>query len=177
MKKMLAIGLLAVSVIAVVHQEASAWVNARFGIGVNFEYSSGGNSAFWGLWSNGQPPAPGVPCPQYAAPSYAPPSYAPPSYAPPSYAPPSYAPPSYAPPSYAPPSYLPPSPMPHSFDVPPSAYPAEARQRQQYGPLLAAPSLARRSGGSRRRRRRWSGHSPVGCRPERRDSAAVGTAT
>ena len=36
MKKILAAGLLAICLIAVSHQQASAWVNARFGIGLNW---------------------------------------------------------------------------------------------------------------------------------------------
>lgn len=59
MKKVLALGLLALGLIALSQQEASAWKNSRFGIGLNWDYQSGGNSFFWGLWRNGQPPGPG----------------------------------------------------------------------------------------------------------------------
>lgn len=55
MKKILAIGLLAVGLMAVTQQEASAWVNTRFGMGLNFDWSSGGNTLLWGLIRDGQP--------------------------------------------------------------------------------------------------------------------------
>ena len=58
MKKIIASGLLAVCLIAVSKQEASAWVNSKFGIGLNWDFQSGGNSFLWGLWRNGQPPGP-----------------------------------------------------------------------------------------------------------------------
>src|SRR5262249_41779368 len=40
------------------HQQASAWTNFRFGIGLNVEWQSGGNSFLWGAICNGQPPGP-----------------------------------------------------------------------------------------------------------------------
>ncbi len=55
MKKILAIGMLAVGLMAVSHQQASAWVNTKFGIGMNFDWSSGGNTLLWGLIRDGQP--------------------------------------------------------------------------------------------------------------------------
>jgi hypothetical protein len=58
MKKILAIGILAVTAIAFSQQQASAWVNTRFGVGLNWEYQSGGNTFGWGLYRNGQPPGP-----------------------------------------------------------------------------------------------------------------------
>ncbi|HZZ80489.1 MAG TPA: hypothetical protein VFE62_18440 [Gemmataceae bacterium] len=58
MKKVLAIGLLAICAIALSEQQASAWVNSRFGVGLNWDISSGGNSVLWGAWRNGQPPGP-----------------------------------------------------------------------------------------------------------------------
>lgn len=58
MKKVLATGLLAICLIAATQQQASAWVNSRFGVGLNWDYSSGGNSFGWGLARNGQPPGP-----------------------------------------------------------------------------------------------------------------------
>src|SRR5207302_1130684 len=58
MKKILAIGILAVTAIAFSQQQASAWVNSRFGVGLNWEWQSGGNSFGWGLYRNGQPPGP-----------------------------------------------------------------------------------------------------------------------
>jgi len=39
-------------------QEAKAWINAKFSIGMNLHWQSGGNQFLWGLWSNGQPPDP-----------------------------------------------------------------------------------------------------------------------
>jgi hypothetical protein len=56
MKKILAIGILAVTAIAFSQQTASAWVNSRFGIGMNWDWQTGGNSFGWGLYRNGQPP-------------------------------------------------------------------------------------------------------------------------
>jgi len=58
MKKFLAAGLLAICAIALSQQQASAWVNARFGIGLNWGYQSGGNNFLWGAYKNGQPPGP-----------------------------------------------------------------------------------------------------------------------
>ena len=58
MKKALAIGILAITAIALSQQQASAWVNTRFGIGPNWEYQSGGNNWGWGAFRNGQPPGP-----------------------------------------------------------------------------------------------------------------------
>lgn len=58
MKKVLASGLLAICAIALMHQEAHAWKNIRFGVGLNWDYQSGGNNALWGAWKNGQPPGP-----------------------------------------------------------------------------------------------------------------------
>ncbi len=84
MKKIVAAGLLAVCAMLANQQEASAWINAKFSIGMNWEYQSGGNSFGWGLWQNGQPGGGGdcyapycAPQPYYAAaPSYYQPSYA-----------------------------------------------------------------------------------------------------
>lgn len=39
-------------------ESASAWVNGQFGVGVNWTYQSGGNNFLWGVFRNGQPPAP-----------------------------------------------------------------------------------------------------------------------
>ena len=58
MKKLVASGLLAVALLATSQQQASAWINARFGIGMNWEFSSGNNCLLGGLWSNGQAPGP-----------------------------------------------------------------------------------------------------------------------
>jgi hypothetical protein len=54
MKKLVLAGLLAVAVLAVTQQQASAWINSRFSIGLNW----GGNNFFWGGFKNGQPPGP-----------------------------------------------------------------------------------------------------------------------
>jgi len=58
MKKIVFAGLVAVCVMAISHQQASAWVNTRFGVGLNWELQSGGNNFLWGAWRNGQPPGP-----------------------------------------------------------------------------------------------------------------------
>jgi len=58
MKKIALAGLVAFALIAISQHQASAWTNTKFGIGLNFERQSGGNSAIWGLWRNGQPPGP-----------------------------------------------------------------------------------------------------------------------
>ena len=58
MKKFLAMGVLALGVAALAQQPASAWVNTKFGAGINWAYQSGGNNVLWGAFRNGQPPAP-----------------------------------------------------------------------------------------------------------------------
>jgi hypothetical protein len=58
MQKILAIGILAIAAIACSQQQASAWVNARFGVGLNWGWQSGGNNFLWGAYCNGQPPGP-----------------------------------------------------------------------------------------------------------------------
>ena len=58
MKKIVAAGLLAICSLLSTQQQASAWINAKFSIGMNWEYQSGGNSFGWGLYRNGQPPGP-----------------------------------------------------------------------------------------------------------------------
>ncbi len=58
MKKILAIGILAISAIACSQHQASAWVNSRFGVGLNWDVQSGGNNFMWGVYRNGQPPGP-----------------------------------------------------------------------------------------------------------------------
>ncbi len=70
MKKIFVAALLAVSAIALSQQEASAWINSRIGIGMNWDWQSGGNSLLWGAWRDGQPggEAFGTPrCPRPAA--------------------------------------------------------------------------------------------------------------
>src|SRR5436190_1535835 len=58
MKKFLTMGALALTLGALLAVEASAWINSKFGVGLNWNYQSGGNSALFGLFRNGQPPAP-----------------------------------------------------------------------------------------------------------------------
>jgi len=61
MKKFVATSLLALCAIALAQSEASAWQKFSFGIGLNWNYASGGNSLLWGAWRNGQPPGPEAP--------------------------------------------------------------------------------------------------------------------
>jgi hypothetical protein len=70
MNKLSVASLLAIVGIAFAQQQASAWTTTKFGIGMNWEYSSGGNSFFWGLYKNGQPPPPPYTGMPYGAPSY-----------------------------------------------------------------------------------------------------------
>jgi hypothetical protein len=56
MKKILAAGLLAIALIAASQQQASAWINARIGVGVNLGWQSGDNCFCWGAWHNGPYP-------------------------------------------------------------------------------------------------------------------------
>jgi len=58
MKKILVLGALALSTGLLSEQPASAWVNAKFGVGLNWSWQSGGNNFPWGLFRNGQPPGP-----------------------------------------------------------------------------------------------------------------------
>src|SRR5262245_35413722 len=48
MKKFLTAGLVASALMLASHQQVSAWTNFRFGIGLNVEWQSGGNSFLWG---------------------------------------------------------------------------------------------------------------------------------
>lgn len=73
MKKMVVAGLIAVSMMAVSQQQASAWVNSRFSVGLTWDFQSGGNQLLWGAWRNGQPPGPeafssGIYQPRYQGP-------------------------------------------------------------------------------------------------------------
>ena len=58
MKKILVLGVFAIGMLATTQQEASAWIKTGFRAGINWDYSSGGNSALWGQWRNGQPAGP-----------------------------------------------------------------------------------------------------------------------
>lgn len=58
MKKILTAGFLALSAALITDQQASAWVNCKFGVGLNWHWQSGGNNFLWGAFRNGQPPCP-----------------------------------------------------------------------------------------------------------------------
>jgi hypothetical protein len=58
MKKILLAGMLAICLIAASQQQASAWHNVQFGIGLNWCHQSGGNNFMWGMIKGGQPPGP-----------------------------------------------------------------------------------------------------------------------
>jgi len=58
MKKILPISLLTLCFAATSYDQASAWINSRFGVGFNWSWQSGGNNLLWGLFRDGQPPAP-----------------------------------------------------------------------------------------------------------------------
>jgi hypothetical protein len=73
MKKIVLAGLFAISLIALSQQQASAWTNSRFSVGLNWSRQSGGNNFGWGAWVNGQPPGPEAFGGQgYGFPSFAP---------------------------------------------------------------------------------------------------------
>jgi hypothetical protein len=58
MKRFFVASLFAIGMLAITQQQASAWVNSKFGVGLNWDLQSGGNQFFWGAWRNGQPPGP-----------------------------------------------------------------------------------------------------------------------
>jgi hypothetical protein len=58
MKKFLTMGALALTLAAICVAPAPAWLNWKFGIGLNLGWQSGGNNTLWGLFRNGQPPGP-----------------------------------------------------------------------------------------------------------------------
>lgn len=58
MRKILVFSALALGVALASEQTASAWVNFKFGAGVNWNWQSGGNNFLWGAFRNGQPPGP-----------------------------------------------------------------------------------------------------------------------
>lgn len=120
MKKIVAVGLLAACSMLATQQEASAWINAKFSIGLNWELQSGNNCFGWGLWQNGQ--VPGANCAPFCAPQ---PCYAAgPSYYQPSYAayPANMQQPSYA----AQPAYYP------NYAAQQPYYPSYAAQQPSY---------------------------------------------
>jgi hypothetical protein len=65
MKKFLLTSVLALPFLAFANQDASAWHQWKFGVGMNAEGSGGGNDFLWGVWKSQQPPAP----PGYGAPA------------------------------------------------------------------------------------------------------------
>lgn len=58
MKTVLTRGVLALVLAALATSPAMAWKNSSFGIGLNWNCQSGGNSCLFGLFQNGQPPSP-----------------------------------------------------------------------------------------------------------------------
>src|SRR6516162_1554493 len=70
MKKILVLGALALSIGLLSEQHASAWVNAKFGVGLNWNWQSGGNNFLWGFFRNGQPPGPDCCYPRGGYPGY-----------------------------------------------------------------------------------------------------------
>lgn len=56
MKKIILLGALALGVMATMQEPASAWLNFKFGAGINWAWQSGGNNVLWGFFRNGQPP-------------------------------------------------------------------------------------------------------------------------
>ena len=64
MKRFLIIGALALGLVAMSRQEASAWIKCRFSVGLNWSWDSGNNNFLWGFMKNGQ--VPGYPTDFYA---------------------------------------------------------------------------------------------------------------
>jgi hypothetical protein len=58
MKKLLSMGLLTLCALAASQQQAHAWVNAKFSVGLNWQLQSANNNWLWGFWKNGQVPGP-----------------------------------------------------------------------------------------------------------------------
>lgn len=58
MKRFLILGALTVAFAAASYEQASAWINSNFGLGMNWSWQSGGNSILGGLWRDGQPCGP-----------------------------------------------------------------------------------------------------------------------
>jgi len=70
MKKFAIAGLLAILVAVASQHQASAWINSKFGMGMNWSYASGGNSFGCGLIRNGQPGGPEFYHSKVAVPAY-----------------------------------------------------------------------------------------------------------
>jgi hypothetical protein len=58
MKRILALGILALGMTLTTQQQASAWCNFKFGAGINWNYQSGNNTWFCGLYRSGEVPGP-----------------------------------------------------------------------------------------------------------------------
>lgn len=58
MKKLLTLSVLTLGVLAATERPAQAWVNMKFGVGLNWQLQSGGNNFLWGMFRNGQVPGP-----------------------------------------------------------------------------------------------------------------------
>ena len=59
MRKITLLGLWALALTVLSHEQANAWINFKFGVGLNWNWQSGGNNTLWGLFRNGQPPGSG----------------------------------------------------------------------------------------------------------------------
>jgi hypothetical protein len=60
MKKLIALGACALLLTLSLEQPASAWLNLKFGAGVNWSWQAGGNNLLCGLYRCGQPPGYGA---------------------------------------------------------------------------------------------------------------------
>jgi hypothetical protein len=58
MKKLIILGALTLAVVLASNQQASAWSNIKFGVGMNLHWQAGDNTLLWGVFRNGQ-----IPCP------------------------------------------------------------------------------------------------------------------
>jgi hypothetical protein len=58
MNRILTLGVLALGLILGSQEKASAWVNFKFGAGVNGNWQSGNNCFLWGLWRGAEVPGP-----------------------------------------------------------------------------------------------------------------------
>jgi hypothetical protein len=62
MKKLFALSVLSAGLLLASTQQASAWSNIKFGVGMNLHWQTGDNNFLWGVFRNGQiPPPAGVP--------------------------------------------------------------------------------------------------------------------
>lgn len=62
MRKLSLLGPFALLIVLMLQQQSPAWLNFKFGAGINWNWQSGGNNVFWGLFRNGQPPGFGNTC-------------------------------------------------------------------------------------------------------------------